>query len=203
MTKGWVKLLIGGTAILLLASCATALTPADEVGAPETEPAGEPVGGQPAETMTIVLFFGNERLNPDQTDCSQVFPVERVVPTRADVARAVLEQLFGGPTEVERSAGYVSSFSSATTGILLSVRIEGDTAYVNLIDIRPLMPAVSSSCGSAAFFAEVERTLSQAAAVNRVIYAIEGDPALFYEWVQLGCDAANDDCDASPFIGNE
>ena len=33
----------------------------------------------------------------------------------------------------------------------------------------------------------------------RVIYAIEGDPALFYEWMQLGCSEANDYCDRAPF----
>jgi hypothetical protein len=76
--------------------------------------------------------------------------------------------------------------------------------YIDLVDIRPLMPAANTSCGQQAFFAEVETTLrnalrSAAYPVERVIYAIEGDPAAFYEWMQLGCSEANDHCDRSPF----
>jgi hypothetical protein len=99
--------------------------------------------------------------------------------------------------------GYVPTFSTATRSILKSVKIEEDTAYVNLVDVRPMLTSVSSSCGSSAFFAEVENTLRGVSPVTRVIFAIDGEPAAFYEWVQLGCSADNDYCDSSPFLEAE
>jgi hypothetical protein len=77
--------------------------------------------------------------------------------------------------------------------------VQGNTAYVDLTDVRPLMPSANTSCGQQTFFAEVETTLRRVRPVERVIYAIEGDPAPFYEWMQLGCSAANDYCERAPF----
>lgn len=142
-------------------------------------------------------------MNPGLLDCSQVYPVERVVPAAPDTAEAALLQLFAGPTENEMAEGYVSTFSTATRSILKSLKIEENTAYVNLVDVRPMLTSVSSSCGSSAFFAEVENTLRGVAPVTRVIFAIDGEPETFYEWVQLGCSAENDYCDSSPFVESE
>jgi hypothetical protein len=148
--------------------------------------------------MVVALFFGNTSLNRGG-DCAAVFPVLRQVPHTYDLPRAVLDQLFAGPTEEERQQGYVSPFSPETAGALKMIAIEGETAYLDLADIRSLMPSASASCGQQAFFAEVETTLRRVQPVQRVIYAIEGDPATFYEWMQLGCGEANDHCDRSPF----
>jgi len=32
-----------------------------------------------------------------------------------------------------------------------------------------------------------------------VIYAIDGEPRTFYEWMGERCDLTNDHCDAAPF----
>ena len=161
---------------------------------------GAEASTEPVQTGAVVvnLFFGNTSLNR-AGDCAAVFPVLRQIPHTYDLPRAVLEQLFAGPSEQELQQGYVSSFSPATAGALKSIAIEGETAYIDLVDVRPLMPAVSASCGRQAFFAEVETTLRHVQPLERVIYAIEGDPAPFYEWVQLACSEANDHCDRSPF----
>jgi spore germination protein GerM len=188
MTNRWITVVTFGVMIALLVSGCT----------PSASVPGEP-SDQPSATMARILYFGNTEKNPGMMDCSLVFPVEREVPAVPDAAKAALQQLFAGPTEAEISEGYVSTFSADSQSILKGVKIEGDTAYVNLIDIRPTLTAVSSSCGSSAFFAEVENTLQAVAPVTRVIYAIEGDPGAFYEWVQLGCSPENDNCDPSPF----
>jgi spore germination protein GerM len=165
------------------------------------EPSG--ASAEPSGTITLTLYFGSTEMNPGLLDCSKVYPVERVIPAVSDTTEAALLQLFAGPTEKERTEGYVSTFSTATRSILKSVQIEEDTAYVNLVDIRPILSSVNSSCGSSAFFAEVENTLREVAPVTRVIYAIDGDPSAFYEWVQLGCSADNETCDSSPFVEAE
>ena len=165
------------------------------------EPGG--AAAEPSSAITLTLYFGNTEMNPGMLDCSKVYPVERAVPAALDTAEAALLQLFAGPTEKEMTDGYVSTFSTATRSILKSVSIEEDTAYVNLVDVRPILTSVSSSCGSSAFFAGVENTLKGVAPVTRVIFAIDGEPAPFYEWVQVGCSADNDYCDGSPFVEDE
>lgn len=187
--------LTAASAMLILALLASGCT------FPASAPAGPTV--EPSATMVLTLFFGNTEMNPGILDCSKVFPVERVVPAAPEPAETALLYLFAGPTEEERAEGYVSTFSPATRSVLKGIRIERDTAYVNLVDLRPILSSVSSSCGSSAFFAEVETTLKGATPVSRVIYAIDGDPATFYEWVQLGCSADNDFCDRSPFADDQ
>lgn len=190
--KAWLIVVVSGLALFWLGSACTS--------------SGVASGGAaagPSSTITLTVHFGNTEMNPGLLDCSQVYPVERVVPAAPDTAEAALLQLFAGPTENEMAEGYVSTFSTATRSILKSLKIEENTAYVNLVDVRPMLTSVSSSCGSSAFFAEVENTLRGVAPVTRVIFAIDGEPETFYEWVQLGCSAENDYCDSSPFVESE
>lgn len=167
---------------------------------PTTPPTAAPSPTVPAvgTMMTVTVYYGNVELNPE-ADCSRVFPVERRAPFDPAVAQVALRALFAGPTAAEAAAGYSSLFSEETAGILIGLRVEGDTVYINLRDVRSLIPNASSSCGSAQFFAEVETTLGELIPFERVIYAIEGDPEPFYEWVQLGCSELNDNCDPAPF----
>lgn len=168
--------------------------------APTPQPSPIPPTARPTEVPTVLVYFGNSRLNPGIIDCTKVFPVMRTITSTANLPKAALQQLFAGPTEEEKAQGYVSNFSAATRDILHWVKIKEGTAYVNLRDIRTIIPNASASCASAAFFAEVETTLKGIAPVDRVIYAIDGDPATFYEWMQIGCAPENDNCDKTPFM---
>ena len=130
-----------------------------------------------------------------------VFPVTRTASGDAQPPVAALDALFAGPTPAEEAADYHSWFSDETANALLSLKIAGDgTAYVNLADIRRIIPGANTSCGSQAFFAQVEETLKAAEpGIRRVVYAINGDPRPFYEWMQIGCAAENENCDPEPF----
>jgi spore germination protein GerM len=150
-------------------------------------------------TTTLKLYFGRQGLGERDAACSQVAAVARQVPRTQGVARAALQELFRGPTPEEREAGYRSWFSDSTRAILKDVRIADRTAYVDLHDLRQLIPGATSSCGSAEFFAQVEATLAQFPTVDRVILAIEGQPRLFYDWMDMECDETNDYCDATRF----
>lgn len=151
------------------------------------------------DTQMVTVYFDNRDLNPDAV-CDQVFPVERRVPEDADPVQAALEELFAGPTAAEAGRGYSSFFSEETRDMLLGLKVDGDTAYVNLADVRKVIPGASSSCGRQALLAALDNTVMAAQPdVERVIYAIEGDPATFYQWIQLGCGQFNDDCDPTPF----
>lgn len=145
---------------------------------------------------TLRLFFPNQRLNPDQSDCSAVFPVERPLAQGQQATRAqrALQQLLAGPSASERAAGYHSIFSAASADLLRQVRIRGGTAYVDLADFRSRLPGSSSSCGAAEFRSQIERTLQQFKRIKRVRYAIEGDPRRFYDWMDEPCSKSNGYC---------
>jgi len=152
----------------------------------------------PAST-TFSVYFDNENINPNAQDCAAVYPLKRTVPYTQTVATAALRELFRGPTSDETAQGYQSLFSERTKEILVGVKVENNTAYVNLKDIRLLVSAASASCGGAQFFAEVETTLKQFTIVTRVVFALEGNPEAFYEWTQIGCSPQDNRCDPSPF----
>lgn len=154
---------------------------------------------QAAGTLRLQLWFSNDRLNPDPMDCRAVFAVERQVPVTTGVAAATLRALFAGPTPQEAAAGYRSVFSPASSGLLRAVHVRNGTAYVDLHDLSPVMSGATSSCGAAEFQAQVSRSLKRFPTIGRVIYAFEGNPRSFYEWMNESCGPANDDCDPQPF----
>ncbi len=147
----------------------------------------------------LTVFFGNDLLQKNPTNCSEVFPVERMTPATKKMATAALHNLFSGPSPSEREAGYRSIFSLTTSNLLKELRIRGATAYVDLIDFRQTLPGASSSCGSAEFQSQISHTLHQFPKVKRVIYAINGDPRTFYAWMGEPCDKTNGYCDPRPF----
>lgn len=160
------------------------------------EPGGQPAAtatGQPdpsvaspsdddAEaTTTVAAYFGNqERGDP----CDDVFPVDREVAADAPL-RGALQALLAGPTEAEAAEGYGGWFSSATEGMLNSVRIADGTAHVDFADFSEVVPNASTSCGSALLLGQLDATVTQFDTVDRVRYSFDGDVAAFYHWLQL------------------
>lgn len=82
---------------------------------------------------------------------------------------------------------------------LISAKVSGDTTYVDLKDLRQLIPNASTSCGSAAMLAALDTTARQAGGTPRALYAFDGDPKPFWEWLQSYCGTQNDNCDPIPF----
>lgn len=152
-----------------------------------------------AQRMTLLVYYSNPRLAADPTDCSAVVARDRSVPLAVGVAAAALQQLFTGPTDAEKAMGYRSPFSTATAALLKRVRVQDGTAYVDLHDLRAELAGATSSCGAAEFQSQVQRTLRQFLPIQRVVFAIEGQPRIFYDWMNEGCGPANGDCDARPF----
>lgn len=123
--------------------------------------------------------------------------------TTAGVARAVLEQLFTGPTSEEKARGFYSDFSEETKSFFLSGNVKNGAAYVNLRDptLTPVTGNFTTSCGGSNFFDQVSSRLKQFSSIKRVFFAIKGDPSLFYDWMQVGeCPKGLKNCAASNFI---
>lgn len=157
------------------------------------------IQAEPHELSHFQIYFNNDRLTQGETVCDAVFPVSRATPSSSIQPSLLLETLFLGPTPDERIQGYHSFFSERTAGLLRRMKIEAGTAYIDLHDLRTELSGITSSCGGAEFFNQIERTLAVIPGIARIIFAIEGNPKAFYDWMEMECDARNDQCDPRPF----
>jgi spore germination protein GerM len=196
-------LALGG--LLILTACQSTPTPSPSpspattaTSAQVTTSATTPTPSAPA-TTTVTLYFSNSVLDPGASNCAQVYAVHRNVPASSDVLAATLKELLAGPTAAEAAKGYGSWFSPATAQALISAKVSGNTSYVNLTDLRTVIPNASTSCGSASLLAQLRTTAQQGGMTPRVLYAINGQPKTFWEWLQVGCDSSNDNCNPAPF----
>lgn len=139
-------------------------------GLPENDKQIEiPVTFGKSETTKVKVFFGNNKLDPE-VSCNKVFAVEREVPKTTAVARAALLELFKGPTEAEKSAGY---FTSINPGVAIqNLIIENGVAKADFDET--LERAVGGSCRVSAISAEIRETLKQFPSVKSVIISIDG-----------------------------
>jgi hypothetical protein len=136
---------------------------------------------EPGRNATVYLHRG---LNADASQCGAVYPVQRLVPVTPEASGVVaLQQLFAGPTETEAEQGYVSPFSETTAAMLLSIKVEERTAFVDLAGAL-LEATANDDCGREAFLAEVEPTLKEVLPVEWVVYSIDGDLRAFCRWMQ-------------------
>lgn len=153
-----------------------------------------------SDADVVSVYYRNASLAGEgSTDCTAVFPVDRLVLRTDDQPTASLKKLFLGPTPDEEAHGYSALFGYATRDAVKSVTVKDGTAYVNLTDIRMVISSSSDSCASATFLASMIRTLDQFPEITRVLFAIEGDPSAFYEAFQMGCSTENDNCDKTPY----
>jgi len=142
--------------------------------------------GQKAATMTVKVYFHNEKLNPEMMDCNKAFPTNRTIPKTTAPARAALDELFKGTTDEEKAKGFWAFDRESTTGVVKSLNVKNGAAYLNFTKRAfETLGTATTSCGGA-FFAMVENTLTQFPTIKKVYYAVEGNTNDFYEWVQVG-----------------
>ena len=142
----------------------------------------EPSLGPSADVFEVDIYLTNDALGDF---CTEVFPVPRTV-TADDALTGALEALLAGPTDAEQAEGYGGWFSDETAGMLRSVEIVAGTVMVDLDDLRPVIPNASTSCGSSALLGQLDTTaLAAADGAASVLYLLEGEHDVFYEWLQL------------------
>lgn len=157
--------------------------------------------GQKSETTTIKVYFSDTKNNENFEDCGKVRAVTRTIPKTAAVGKAALEELFKGPTAEEEKSGLVSVFSENTKDILISIKIKNGAAYINLKgEVIQKLGNATSSCGSDGYYASIEKTLFQFPTIKKLFFAIEGKPADYYEWMQIGeCPKELKNCSGKDF----
>jgi putative hemolysin len=146
---------------------------------------GECVPGATQVMASVQLYFSNGTLGDT---CGEVFPVARQVPADTPAVEAVAA-LLAGPTPDEQAQGYGGWFSAETEGPLRSIGVTDGTARVDFADPRPVIPDASTSCGSAALLAQLDRTLLQFPDIDATVYSIDGSPEVFYGWLQFEAPA--------------
>lgn len=148
----------------------------------------------------IVLYYSNSKKNP-QAECGQVFPVFRNSNEKENDPAYILKELFSGPSKKEKEEGYYSEFSSDSEGLLKKVSIKNQVAAIDLNDKLASMENVTTSCGSLEFFSQVKETLKSNLKVEKVVFAINGDPEKFYTyWMQMSCPNEDiEDCTKQGF----
>ncbi|MPZ88086.1 MAG: hypothetical protein GEU81_08425 [Nitriliruptorales bacterium] len=161
----------------------TGSTPPREA-APSPSPPQETAPGEPSTPpaeVEVQVYFPRPEV-AEGCETTWAFPRQVVAPA---VARGALEELLAGPTPDEAAEGAESVFGPGTAGILNDLRLDPDgTIFVNFADFRASLPEVATECGSAAFLSQLDNTLMQFPNVRATRYAIEGDQAAFYEFVQ-------------------
>lgn len=121
------------------------------------------------EVMDVRVFFLNNNLDKEIT-CSKVFPVTRQIGKTQAVASATMAELFKGPTEGERAAGYSTTLPTGVKINKLSI-----AQGVAKIDFDgSIEKNVAGSCRVTAIRAEITQTLKQFSTVNEVIISVIG-----------------------------
>ncbi len=150
--------------------------------------------------IKIKLYFNNSKQEPaENNQCGLVFPIEREVEIFKEPLTASVELLMAGPNATEKEQGFTSMLSETTKDVLNSVKIVGKTAYVDFKDVRKLLTTASTSCGSKNLEAQIKETIKNYRDIDKVIFAIDGKTKDFYDWMQIGCNEFNGNCDDTEF----
>jgi len=122
------------------------------------------------EYMSVVAYFGSSVENPNSADCTQVYPLERIVEMEKPPYEVAIRLLLQGPSDKEKKDGYYTSLNKDVT--LKSLSLKGDVAYVEFD--AALNKGVAGSCRVAAIRSEITKTLQQFPAIKDVVISVDG-----------------------------
>lgn len=146
--------------------------------------------------MIVRVYFNNKG---SEIDCKKVFPIDRKIAYNENKTQAALQELFKGPYKAEEKLGFNSVFSLKTANAVKDIKVVNKVSYINLEDIRKIVPNASTSCGAALFMASINQTMKHNSSTQKNYFAIDGNPQTFYDWMQIGCDKKENNCDPAPF----
>jgi len=123
------------------------------------------------ETMKVKVYFNNNIMDPE-VSCNKVFPVERVILKTESTGSASLLELFKGPTEEEKKAGFFTSINGGVRLQSLMIGMESGTARADFNE--KLEEGIGGSCKVSAIRAQITQTLKQFSTIKNVIISING-----------------------------
>lgn len=128
-----------------------------------------PVKFGASEAIKVKVFFNNNQMDPGFS-CDKVFAVEREIPKTQAVARAALQELLEGPTDTEKTKGFMTSINPEVR--IQKLTVENGIAKVDFNE--QLEFQVGGSCRLAAIRAQIAETLKQFTTVQSVVISING-----------------------------
>lgn len=134
-------------------------------------------------TTTVDVHFSTG----DGADCAEVSAFARTAPRTAAPIQLALDQLVGGPTVEEKGRGASSMFTADTADAIRSINLKDGLLVVDFHDLRSDLNNASTSCGSQALLAQLNSTVFEFSAVQRVRYQINGSCDTFANWLQQAC----------------
>ncbi len=149
--------------------------------------------------LTVKVYFSDTGTVASD-DCSAVLAVPRKIVKTKQTAKAVLNELFKGPTTEEEKRYNISSpFSAQSKDLLNKVIIRNGIAYVDLKAPfhKYVSGPVGTSCGSAAFQSSLYSTLGQFPTIKKMYFSIGGKYEAFYGLAGGECPEELKQCDNS------
>lgn len=147
---------------------------------------------------TVFVHFSCATASPP----APVYPFAREVSQTTDhvaLLRAVISLQVAGPTATEQTIvvgpneehqdrPFFSPFSNRTAGMLLNIVTSAPGEMtINFADMSSVMPNSSTSAGAGILLSQLNSTVFQFPAVDRVVYQFNGSCAAFYTWLQMDC----------------
>ncbi|MFA5052460.1 MAG: GerMN domain-containing protein [Parcubacteria group bacterium] len=122
------------------------------------------------EQMTLNVYFSKTSPTSDADPCNLVYPAVRKVPETQGVAKAAILELLKGPTETERTNGFLTSLPD---GVALNrISITDGVVYADFSESLEFQ--VGGSCRVTAIRSQITETLKQFPAVKSVVISING-----------------------------
>ena len=141
-----------------------------------------PVVFEQFKSPTVKIYFQNTEGDPNFTDCSIVYPVEREVTVTdqtnfsSQLVNAALNNLIAGPTETDKKNGFISQLPAE--GIRIQkIEVAQDAAGKNIIRVdfnQTLQTGVAGSCRVTGIRAQITQTIKQFPGVDDVVISIDG-----------------------------
>lgn len=124
--------------------------------------------------QTVTLYFNNIEGDPDLTNCTQVFPVERQITTNNPLLSATLAALLQGTNEQEANNGFVSQIPEPTTQVA-EVNLSDDGTLI--IDFTSdFFATLTTDCQRDGSFAQIRQTMLQFDQITGVEFRVAGEP---------------------------
>lgn len=116
----------------------------------------------------ITLYFNSSTLDPEMSDCSNVFPVKRALVSSQDITKDAMGALLGGPNENEVANGYFSSIPKEAQ--LKTISLQNRTLT---LDFNEGLSA-GGSCQVQSIRAQIEETAKALGIADNVLITVQG-----------------------------
>lgn len=118
----------------------------------------------------VNIYFPNFEMGSVE-DCSQVFPVERMVPNAENLGPASIDALLKGPTREERENAFITLINADS--LMQKFELKGGTAYIDFNS--PFNQGIAGSCTVIAIRSQIENTLLELPGIESVIISVDGE----------------------------